>query len=167
MVQDVADHKHDCIDDANEIRWSIVEGVQELRASFELQLSTMRATDSATLTATQKAGSDAIDQAADDAAAAIRAEADARLSGTAAVDIERQRIEGEIKKVYYEAQDPYDPEQMKYDIKALVKEFEDWVASQSASWDSIVDATRDALESVIYTEASRLSDQTLNALNAW
>ena len=104
MTADVRTHKDECLVTANDLREQIVEGVQELRSSLESQLAELRASDTIALEEKLESATSAINVAVAEASSAIMVEADARINGTAEVSIERKRIEGEIKKLYYEAQ---------------------------------------------------------------
>jgi len=104
MTADVQTHKDECVVTANDIREDIVDGVQDLRNALENQLADMRAADTAALEDKLESATNAINDALAEASAAIQEECDARVDGTSDVSVERKRIEGEIKKIYYEAQ---------------------------------------------------------------
>ena len=162
-VQATKDH---CIDLADELRESIVEGIQSLRYDLTRSLEDMRRMSTEDLNDALDASIAAIEAAADTANANNRQEAAARLDGTSSVSLIRKRAQDDIKKLYYR---DGNGEENAEDLKAQIREVMDAFAEALVgnSFGDFSDDQIAAAEATITAECDAMDAAIKGALADW
>ena len=139
MQDDVELVKKDCLVTANELRDDCIESIQDLCDDLEKSLRDLRQEQTETLNSKLRAARDAIRAATEQADEAICEEADLRVAGESEASKEREKAQKDIKKLYYEEANTYNPYELKEKITHRVIEFERYVGDNGRSFGDFVD----------------------------
>jgi len=166
MIDEVQAAKDACVGFADGARGDILASVQALRASLEASLAAARAAAEARLQAKLDSSSAAISGAA---AAAAQAIWDERADTEYRITTERTRVQGELKKLYYESgSDGYhDQYAIKDQMQAMVDAFSAFMDAQGNDFDAFCAAQEAGVEAVIAHETACLNTDISNELAAW
>jgi hypothetical protein len=104
---------------------------------------------------------DTINGATETAIDNLCTEAEERVSSTSPTQLERVRVEGEIKKIFYEDHSA-DPQAQKDAIKKMVDDFNTFVNTEGGNYGEFAAREVETLEAVITEQYACFTDQVDN-----
>ena len=117
----------------------------------------MRTTEAEELEVRLDSSTSAIETAVETASQAIRDAAGARVNGDTDVSIRRGEVEDELKKLYYENSNNYNPYELKEKISEIVNEFRGYMSEEGNDFEEVVDAQVAIVETLITENTTSLA----------
>ena len=167
MTADVEAQKDQCLVVAKDTRQEIVEEVEDLRAQLERSLGDLRRAQIDDLNDRLDAAVDAIEAAVDKAVQELCDQLEANQNGTSPAAIERKRVQGEIKKVYYgDGNGAYGANDLKNKIAKKVDDFNAWLEENYCNCD-FGDAEIAEVEAEIAAQQKAMDDAIAEKNQEW
>ena len=167
MTGQVEQNKDGALEVANDTRKEIVEEIAELRAALQRSLGDLRRAQIDDLKAKLDDAVAIIEGTVDQAVQDLCDQLEENLNGTSPAAIERKRVQGEIKKVYYgDSNGAKGAKDLTAVIAKKVDNFNAWLAENYCNC-NFGDAEIAAVEAVIAAQEKAMDDAIAEKQKEW